>query len=106
MRSAPRETSPAWLEIFEGFASTGVNAPGTMFLTSGPRSVDLSVIPFLKSIKGKGVSVPGEVRIAALSSQGVQPQLAFPLNYRFKCSCNESLKCSSGRLATLWSASS
>jgi len=46
--------------------------------------VDPGVIPFLKAIKGKGVSVLGEVRIAAVSSQGVQPQLAFSLNYRFK----------------------
>jgi hypothetical protein len=38
----------------------------------------------LKTIKGKGVSVLSEVRIAAVSSQGVQPQIAFSLNYRFK----------------------
>jgi hypothetical protein len=46
--------------------------------------VDPGLLPFLKSIKGKGVSVLGEVRIAAVSSQGVQPQIAFSLNYRFK----------------------
>jgi hypothetical protein len=42
------------------------------------------LLPFLKAIKGKGVSVLGELRIAAVSSQGVQPQIAFSLNYRFK----------------------
>jgi len=46
--------------------------------------VDPGLLPFLKTIKGKGVSVLGEVRIAAVSSQGVQPQIAFSLNYRFK----------------------
>jgi hypothetical protein len=46
--------------------------------------VDPGLLPFLKSIKGKGVSLLGEVRIAAVSSQGVQPQIAFSLNYRFK----------------------
>jgi len=46
--------------------------------------VDPGVLPFLKSIKGKGVSLLAEVRINAVSSQGVQPQLAFSLNYRFK----------------------
>jgi len=46
--------------------------------------VDPGLLPFLKTIKGKGVSVLSEVRIAAVSSQGVQPQIAFSLNYRFK----------------------
>jgi hypothetical protein len=46
--------------------------------------VDPGMLPLLKTIKGKGVSVLGEVRIAAVSSQGVQPQIAFSLNYRFK----------------------
>jgi hypothetical protein len=45
---------------------------------------DPGLVPFLKAIKGKGVSILGEVRVNAISSQGVQPQLAVALNYRFR----------------------
>jgi hypothetical protein len=46
--------------------------------------VDPGVIPFLKSIKGKGVSVLAEVRIAEVSSAGVAPQASLWIDYRFK----------------------
>lgn len=46
--------------------------------------VDPGVLPFLKSIKGKGVSVLGEVRAAEVSSLGVAPQVSLWIDYRFK----------------------
>jgi hypothetical protein len=36
---------------------------------------------FLKALKGKGVTMQAELRVSNVSSQGVQPQLAFSLNY-------------------------
>jgi len=49
--------------------------------------VDPGIIPFLKAIKGKGLSFLGEVRIAqqtAQSSNAVAPQFSFWVDYRFK----------------------
>ena len=46
--------------------------------------VDPGLLPFLKAIKGKGVSVLGEVRIAEVSSAGVAPQASLWIDYRFK----------------------
>ncbi len=46
--------------------------------------VDPGTIPWFKKIKGKGVSIWGELREASVTSVGVKPQLAAALNYRWK----------------------
>lgn len=46
--------------------------------------MDVGAIPPLKALKGKGVSLLGEMRIAQVSSLGVAPQLSLWIDYRFK----------------------
>lgn len=36
---------------------------------------------FIKALQGKGVTMQAELRVSNVSSQGVQPQLAFSVNY-------------------------